>query len=75
MKNPLYYSLEAAISEGKSACPKCCPYADLNVYGEKGNPYFHQFPDCSGMDHPSSGSLVKALLYGLRPCSDCWVDF
>jgi len=75
MKNPLAYTLQAAINEGKAPCPKCCQYADMMVYGEKGNPYFHLFSDCSGMKHASSGTMVQAILYGLKICPICWVDF
>jgi len=75
MKNPLQYTLQAAINEGKAPCPKCCPYADMIVYGEKGNSYFHLFSDCSGMKHASSGTMVQAILYGLKICPICWVDF
>ena len=74
MKNASVYSLLAMISEGRPACPICCPEAYTIVYGKSGNPYFHSNSECLGIKNVYAGTLEKALAFGLKKCPECWSD-
>lgn len=43
----------------------------ITVYATQGGKYFHNSPDCSGMENASSGSLLKAMLAGKTACPKC----
>lgn len=66
--------LEQAIDDGKSPCSTCADYADDRVYAAEGNRYFHKTNSCSGILNPVRGTVVEALLYGLKACPICFTE-
>ena len=66
--------LEQAIDDGKKPCSTCASYADDTVYGVSGNKYFHKTSNCSGITGAKKGTVVEALLIGLKACPICFTE-
>lgn len=66
--------LEQAIDDGKKACSTCAAYANDKVYGAADNKYFHKTSSCSGITGAKSGTVVDALLVGLKACPICFAE-
>ena len=66
--------LEQAIDDGKKPCSTCASYANDKVYGASGNKYFHKTSTCSGITNAKSGTVVDALLLGLKACPVCFAE-
>ena len=65
-----YVTLEAALNNGRSACPKCSSSASRKVYATKNGKYYHYSSSCAG-SNASSGKLDAALAAGYKACPKC----
>ncbi|NLD58993.1 MAG: hypothetical protein GX647_05005 [Clostridiales bacterium] len=64
-------TLEAAVAEGKTACPVCASIANKTVYATAGGKYYHYNQTCSGMTNAKAGTLADALMHGFAACPVC----
>ncbi|MEG1813832.1 MAG: hypothetical protein RR337_11100 [Clostridia bacterium] len=72
MKGAKKVTKEAAIKNGKRACPVCLSTQANSVYATSGGKYYHKNKTCSGMKHAAKMSLATAKGKGKTACPICY---